>query len=57
MNQENEKAFIQDCIAFCKKETSVNPFVSNNTCYGIPYSRAMQLLQENEIKYPECTIG
>lgn len=57
MNQKNEKAFIQDCIAFCKGEIFVNLFVLNNICYGIPYSRAMQLLQENKIKYLECIIG
>lgn len=48
----NEIAFIQDCMNFRTGKSSVNSFVSNATCYGVEYKRALILLKDNNLTYP-----
>lgn len=45
-NVGNEAAFVRDCRAFNAGEKTVNPYVGNMTCYGIPASRVKPLLTE-----------
>lgn len=47
--QRNEQAFYQDGIKFLQNKTSVNPFVSNMTCYGVAYRLALQIISLCEI--------
>lgn len=43
-NEQNEAAFVRDCIAFNEERNHVNPYVGSWTCYGIPYHRVQPLL-------------
>lgn len=47
--QHNEQEFYKDGIKFLQNKTSVNPFVSSMTCYGVAYRLALQIISLCEI--------
>lgn len=49
---DNDADFVRDCRAFNDGKTSVNPYVSNMTCYGVKYSRVKSLLTANGVHHP-----
>ncbi len=47
--QHIQLEFYKDGIKYLKNKTSVNPFVSRMTCYGVAYRLALQIVYLCEI--------
>lgn len=39
----SEKSYFVDCVIFHAGQSTVNPCVSNMTCYGVPHARAVEI--------------